>query len=197
MEKQAVTLANREYFGSARAANMAKQARRPTKEQIMETLEASAGIVSEAARRLGYARTTLYNWMKDDPDFKFMVDDTREVTMDLVDAKIRELALKGDSRLLMFYARCFGASRGYVEIQRVAGADGGTIKVEQVATPMAGLDPNKLPSEELRELRDLGRVPSHLLTVEQHARLTELYNKMKTPALEMKVIASSVVQRAE
>lgn len=167
--------------------------KRPSNETIIAVFEASAGVVSETARKLNVSRTILYAWMRDDPSLKLARDEFRAVTMDLADGKIRELMLKGDRELLKYYTRCFGKDWGYVEITRVAGAEGGALQIEDVShNPFAGIDLALLSEPEVIELQAICLVPEFSKTGKQSARVKALVDKCRpltidiTPVREIK-----------
>lgn len=146
-------------MGRTSAALAAMAARRPSKERIIEVLREKAGIVAAAARTLGVHRSTLYNWMEEDEsgEIAAAMADIRETVTDLAEGKLLENIEKGRSEDIRFYLRCFGRSRGYIEVVRHEDADGGTIRPQIDPTPprFAGFDLTKMTYEDIELLRRL------------------------------------------
>ncbi len=104
------------------------------KKQLLEALEAKYGIVTEACKSIGFNRGTFYEWLKQDPEFKSAVDDIQDVALDYAEGKLFEKMSgievqtgydkDGDpivytqppsDTALIFYLKCKGKKRGYVE----------------------------------------------------------------------------------
>jgi transposase-like protein len=142
----------------AKAAHAAMAARRPSREKIAEMLRESAGVLSVAARRLGFTRSSLYNWIRDDEEMKTLIAEIRDEVTDLAEVKLFENIQKGRSEDIRFYLRCFGKERGYIEVTRIEGHRGGPIEVHHehtVHAALAHIDPHKLTLDELKMLRAL------------------------------------------
>ena len=58
------------------------------KGQLLEALEKSLGIVSTACQRVGVSRTTYYKYYNEDKDFKALVYDISDVTIDFAESKL-------------------------------------------------------------------------------------------------------------
>lgn len=117
------------------------------KEKVLEFLEETKGIVTDAVRKAGIGRTTFYGWLKDDPDFKAKVDEIQDVAIDFVEGKLFEKingvqVRKGtDSETgedivydlppsdvaITFYLKTKAKKRGYVERQELTGSDGSNL----------------------------------------------------------------------
>lgn len=107
-----------------------------TKTAVLEALEAYYGIVTDACRKAGVGRTTFYDWLKNDPEFKAAVEDIQETAIDFVEGKLFEkingvTVRKGTSDqgeditydlppsdvAITFYLKTKAKKRGYVEKQ--------------------------------------------------------------------------------
>jgi transposase-like protein len=148
-------------MGDTSTALAAMAARRPSKERIIETLREKAGIVAAAARTLGVHRSTLYNWMEEDKsgDIAAATKDIREEVTDLAEGKLFENIEKGRSEDIRFYLRCFGGPRGYKEVTRIEGRDGGPIEMEHTFDPrpesLRNANLENLSWEDLQDYRRL------------------------------------------
>lgn len=109
-----------------------------SKEKAIEALIAYRGIVTTACESIGLARSTFYNWCKEDPEFKAAVDDVNDVSIDFVEGKLFELIegvfvekgvemdkdgdfvssvykQKPDTTAIIFYLKTKAKKRGYIE----------------------------------------------------------------------------------
>ena len=100
------------------------------KKEIVNALSECYGIVTDACRKCGVARSTYYNWLKEDEEFKKAVDDTQEEAIDFVEGqlfkKIQGVSMFGDDgeemfhqapsdTAIIFYLKTKAKKRGYIE----------------------------------------------------------------------------------
>lgn len=106
------------------------------KEKILQALEDKMGIVSEACKSIGFARSTFYKWLNEDSEFKAAVDEIQDVALDYVESKLFEkisgVTVKGKGQseegepdvvydlppsdtAIIFYLKTKGKRRGYIE----------------------------------------------------------------------------------
>lgn len=114
-----------------------------TKKAILEALEAKYGIVTDACRSIGLNRSTYYEWLKNDPEFKAAVDEIQETAIDYVEGKLFEkmggvevvsgytddgepktYTLPPSDTALIFYLKTKAKKRGYIEKTEVGYTDG-------------------------------------------------------------------------
>lgn len=86
---------------------------------MLEALDKSLGIVSTAAKTAGIDRTTHYNWLKEDPEYKAAVDQIQESVIDFAESHLYKLIKEGNPAANIFYLKTKGKSRGYIERQEV------------------------------------------------------------------------------
>lgn len=60
------------------------------KEAMLEALELTLGIVTDACKIIGIARQTHYDWMANDEDYRKAVDSIMEISLDFVESKLFE-----------------------------------------------------------------------------------------------------------
>jgi transposase-like protein len=167
------------------AAVQAKRALRPSKGAILEAIKASNANVSEAARRLGVDRATLWRWMHEDEELMTFRNELREEKLDFVENKLWENIEKGYSKDIQFYLRCQGRGRGWIEVTRFEGADGGPIQHEILPAPEIKIDARLLEIEEARELIALIRKSPIDLSDEDLIRLRDLRKKAQPPMIDV------------
>ena len=112
-----------------------------TKKAILQALEDKYGIVSEACKSIGFSRSTFYDWLKNDPEFKKEVDDVQETAIDYVEGKLFQKIsgvvlgkvhdgaivaydLPPSDTAIIFYLKTKAKHRGYIERQEFTGKDG-------------------------------------------------------------------------
>lgn len=94
------------------------------KELMLEVLKKCLGVVSAAVDKVGIARSTHYEWLLSDPEYKAAVDDIAERAIDFVETKMFEGVNNNDSGLIKYYLSTKGKNRGYVERQENRQVDG-------------------------------------------------------------------------
>lgn len=88
---------------------------RLTKKIVREALITARGNISHAARVLGYARNTIYDFMKKNPELNLIVEDARETMVDTAESALSLAITKQQPWAISLILRTIGRSRGYVE----------------------------------------------------------------------------------
>ena len=133
-----------------------------TKKAIIEALEAKHGIVTDACRLVGLSRSTYYDWLKNDADFKAAVDEVTETAIDFVEGKLYEKingisVQKGvtedgepivydvppSDTAIIFYLKTKAKKRGYIEKSEVGFTDseGKDVKPQLIFQPAPNCTP--------------------------------------------------------
>jgi hypothetical protein len=89
------------------------------KKEVLESLEQHHGIVTTACASIGCPRSTYYNWLSSDAEFKLAVEDIQETAIDFVESKLMELITFRDTTAVIFFLKTRGKKRGYVERMEV------------------------------------------------------------------------------
>jgi len=110
--------------------NLRQQNQHIKKEQFLEALEKSMGIMSQAAKKIGVDRTTPYKWMREDEEYDARVKELLNVSLDFVEGKLFEAIDNNNITGIIFYLKTKGKHRGYVERHELAGVDDKELKVE-------------------------------------------------------------------
>lgn len=87
----------------------------PKKAAMLEALAESLGVVSEAVKTVGIARSTHYLWMNEDPVYKEAVEELNDAVIDFAENRLHKLIEKGDTAATIFLLKTKGKKRGYVE----------------------------------------------------------------------------------
>jgi hypothetical protein len=85
------------------------------KKAMLKALEDALGIVTMACKSVGSDRSTHYGWLKDDPDYKAAVDGIQDVALDFAESKLHQSIKGGSDTAVIFYLKCKGKRRGYIE----------------------------------------------------------------------------------
>lgn len=85
------------------------------KKKVLEALENSLGVVTLAVKNAGISRSTFYQWMNDDAEFKKNVEDVSEIALDFVESKLFKQIKEDNTASTIFYLKTKGKKRGYVE----------------------------------------------------------------------------------
>lgn len=99
------------------------------KKVLIECLEKTLGIVTQACKMANVGRTTFYNYYNSDEEFKKKVDDIESITLDFVESQLHKQIKDGNTTATIFYLKTKGKQRGYVERQELTGRDGKDLPV--------------------------------------------------------------------
>ena len=110
-----------------------------TAEQIIGAIREAEGNLSDAARILRCARTTVHNYVNRYPTVKQAYEEENDKFIDEAQGQLRRHVKKGSLPAIMFTLKTKGKHLGYVERQEFTGADGDKLKieVEYVNSPIA------------------------------------------------------------
>ena len=85
------------------------------KRAMIQALKETRGVVSMACDKAGITRTTHYDWQKIDPNYKQAVDEITEFALDIAESVLFNKIEMGSTPELLFFLKCKGKARGYVE----------------------------------------------------------------------------------
>ena len=89
------------------------------KKEVLQALEQTLGIVTPACKMVGVGRTTFYQWLKDDDDFRAKVTELHNHTLDFVESKLHKAIRDDNLPAVIFYLKTRGKERGYQENQSI------------------------------------------------------------------------------
>lgn len=93
------------------------------KEAMLQALERSLGIVTTACNAVGINRSTHYDWMRKDPEYKQAVKSIEDRTLDFAESHLHKLIKEGNPAATIFFLKTKGKGRGYVERQEIEVAE--------------------------------------------------------------------------
>lgn len=105
----------------------------PKKALMIESVEKTLGVISQACKLAGITRQCHYKWMKEDEEYKRAIEEITEVSLDFAESKLFELMQGAFSQTvtrdgevvnikdapntsaIIFYLKTKGKHRGYIE----------------------------------------------------------------------------------
>jgi poly-gamma-glutamate capsule biosynthesis protein CapA/YwtB (metallophosphatase superfamily) len=89
------------------------------KEQMLEALKLSLNVVTPACKAVGINRSTHYDWLKSDSDYKAKVEALDDVVLDFAESKLHQSINNGSDTATIFFLKTKGKKRGYIEKQEI------------------------------------------------------------------------------
>lgn len=89
------------------------------KKAMIEAMEKSLGVVTSACKSVGVGRTTHYQWMQDDEEYKKSIEDIQNITLDFAESQLHKQIKDGNTTATIFFLKTKGKNRGYVESQDI------------------------------------------------------------------------------
>ena len=104
-------------------------AERLTVERVTAAIEKTFGNLSVAARTLSVHRSCLYRFLHRHEDLKEVLHDMRETAIDNVESALYNAAIGGNVPAMIYFLKCQGKSRGWVERSEVSATPGEPIRI--------------------------------------------------------------------
>ena len=101
------------------------------KDAFLSAFIPKAGIIYEVCEAAGIARRTYQVWRKEDQEFHSAICEMEEQLLDLAESKLMAKIKEGNMTAVIFFLKCKGKARGYIERQEVTGADGSPLYPEE------------------------------------------------------------------
>lgn len=83
------------------------------KKAMLQALEKTMGVVSDASRLAKIDRKTHYNWLKSDKNYAEYVQDLENRMVDFAESALLKLIEQGNTTSIIFFLKCKGKKRGY------------------------------------------------------------------------------------
>lgn len=122
-----------------------------TNEEIADALRAAHGLLATTAQILTevgggrkITRQAVSGRIKRSPELREVAEQAAETLTDLAEQELYKLIKKGDKTAIIFYLKCKGKDRGYIERQELTGKDGTALtgdKLEPVEVNIKIVDP--------------------------------------------------------
>jgi hypothetical protein len=102
------------------------------KKIFLQALAEHRGIVTKACNATGISRTQVYKWRDEDSTFVDQINEVQQIVLDFAEDKLFEHIDNDNVPSLIFFLKCRGKERGYVERQEITGKDGQELPAIQV-----------------------------------------------------------------
>lgn len=101
--------------------------RQNEKRILLAALEMSMGVITLACKSVNVAREMHYIWMRDDPAYAEAFRGMGEICLDFAESALYKKIQNGDIAAIIFYLKCRGKKRGYVETHQLGDESKGSI----------------------------------------------------------------------
>ena len=98
------------------------------KEEVLEALNETLGIISSACKKVNISRDVFYKWYNSEPWFKEEADRIQAEQIDFVESKLIECINDKDHTAIIFYLKTKGRNRGWKEVNDI-NIQNGNIKI--------------------------------------------------------------------
>ena len=105
------------------------------KDLMLEALRKSLGIVTTACLSVGIDRSTHYEWLKSDSDYKAKVEALDDVVLDFAESQLHKSINNGSDTATIFFLKTKGKKRGYIEKQEITNTNL-NVEVQEVTEEM-------------------------------------------------------------
>jgi hypothetical protein len=113
----------------ATLADHKSSAERLSEETVIAALHLTHGNMSNAAKLLNVRRQSLYEWKKSYPEIDKAIDQSREAATDNIESALYTKALSGNVAAQIFWLKCKGKDRGWVERSEITTPKEGAIRL--------------------------------------------------------------------
>ena len=102
---------------SAVSVSSAGAPKKVTDADIIAAIEASDGTKTDVARKLGVHRNTVSRYIRENPVFAEAFERVLDARLDDAESALQALIRAGDLGAIIFFLKCQGKRRGYIEKQ--------------------------------------------------------------------------------
>ena len=89
------------------------------KKAMLKALEKNLGIVTDSCKQANVGRTTHYQWLQDDEEYRKAVESIDDVVLDFAESQLHNNIKKGSDTATIFFLKTKGKKRGYIEKQQI------------------------------------------------------------------------------
>ena len=89
------------------------------KEIFIHTFERCGCNINISCKAADITRRCFYYWLDDDKDFAEKVEDAKQGLIDFAESKLVEMMKGGNPTALIFFLKCKGKDRGWIERQEI------------------------------------------------------------------------------
>lgn len=85
------------------------------KKALVEAMEKSLGVVTQACKIVGVSRWTYYDYYNNDKEFQKEIDEIQNIALDFAESQLHKQISSGNISGIIFYLKTKGKNRGYIE----------------------------------------------------------------------------------
>ena len=104
--------------------------KRPSNDKIIAALQATAGMVTYAAKKLDCDYSTLYGWLRNSEVLRDALTAVKESHIDLAETILLSNVKEGKEASVFFLLKCLGKNRGFIEKSQIEHSGDIEIKIE-------------------------------------------------------------------
>lgn len=98
------------------------------KKAFLQVLKSAMGIITTACEKTEIPRRTIYYWKDEDEEFRKGIEEIQEIALDFAESQLHQAIKARSIPAILFYLKCKGKNRGYVERVEHTGKDGEPIE---------------------------------------------------------------------
>jgi hypothetical protein len=83
------------------------------KAAMLEALSKTLGLVTHACKIVGIDRSTHYDWLRNDEEYKLAVESTNDLVLDMAESSLFKQINQGNAAATIFFLKTRGKKRGY------------------------------------------------------------------------------------
>ena len=83
------------------------------KTAMLEALNKTLGLVSHACKIVGIDRSTHYDWLRNDEEYRLACESTNDLVLDMAESSLYKQINQGNTAATIFYLKTRGKKRGY------------------------------------------------------------------------------------
>ena len=92
---------------------------RTRKKAMIEALTKSLGIVTTACNISKVSKSTHYDWLANDENYREQVEAIKDIALDFAESQLHKRMQNGSDTAIIFYLKTQGKKRGYIEKQQI------------------------------------------------------------------------------
>lgn len=89
------------------------------KAAMLEALSKTLGLVTHACKIVGIDRSTHYDWLRNDEEYRQAVESTNDIVLDMAESSLFKQINQGNAAATIFFLKTRGKKRGYEQDEQL------------------------------------------------------------------------------